>query len=287
MGQTCGVADPSQWMRQFGVDIDSRDTTQLIRTAEAVTAQELEELEPRVKKLFGRTPERSVINERSMRLYLAIRTLVKANEWDWYTIQSFPGMADDYAATCFAQSMMLEDGCPTSTLGDFNTGLTVLLLTLLSKERVYYGDLQHIDTKTNEIKIIGDGACPPSLAGRLGPAGFAVHGIPTEGEAGGLSVELVCKVGEGVLARLGRVNGEFVMVLSRCSITEPPADSLDARRRECGIPFWPHGFVKAHCDIGALLDAWNNEYACLGYGDGLYPALVDFCELTGIQAIAL
>jgi len=103
----------------------------------------------------------------------------------------------------------------------------------------------------------------------------------------GLSVELVCKVGEGVLARLGRVNGEFVMVLSRCSITEPPADSLDARRRECGIPFWPHGFVKAHCDIGALLDAWNNEYACLGYGDGLYPALVDFCELTGIQAIAL
>ena len=27
MGQTCGVADPSQWMRMFGVDIDSRDTT--------------------------------------------------------------------------------------------------------------------------------------------------------------------------------------------------------------------------------------------------------------------
>ena len=26
MGQTCGVADPSQWMRQFGIDIDSRDT---------------------------------------------------------------------------------------------------------------------------------------------------------------------------------------------------------------------------------------------------------------------
>ena len=31
MGQTCGVADPSQWMRMFGVDIDSRDTTELIR----------------------------------------------------------------------------------------------------------------------------------------------------------------------------------------------------------------------------------------------------------------
>jgi L-arabinose isomerase len=287
MGQTCGVADPSQWMRQFGVDIDSRDTTELIHTAEAITQQELDELEPRIKTLFGRAPEQSIVNERSMRLYLAIKKLVKANEWDWYTIQSFPGMADDYAATCFAQSMMLEDGCGTSTLGDFNTGLTVTLLTLLSKERVYYGDLQHIDTKTNEIKIIGDGACPPSLAGELGPAGFAEHGIPTEGDAGGLSVELVCKVGEGVLARIGRVNGEFVMAVSRCSIFQPPEDILEDRRRECGIPFWPHGFVKAHCDIEALLEAWNNEYACLGYGEDLYPALVDFCELTGVRAIAL
>ena len=33
MGQTCGVADPSQWMRTFGIDIDSRDTTELLNTA--------------------------------------------------------------------------------------------------------------------------------------------------------------------------------------------------------------------------------------------------------------
>jgi hypothetical protein len=31
MGQTCGVADPSQWMKVFGVDIDSRDVTQLLK----------------------------------------------------------------------------------------------------------------------------------------------------------------------------------------------------------------------------------------------------------------
>jgi hypothetical protein len=41
----------------------------------------------------------------------------------------------------------------------------------------------------NEIKIIGDGACPPSLAGDLLPAKFAEHGIETEGEAGGMSVD--------------------------------------------------------------------------------------------------
>jgi L-arabinose isomerase len=285
MGQTCGVADPSQWMRMFGVDIDSRDTTEVIHAAEAITTAELEAFAPRLKTLFGNPPEKSVVNERSIRLYLGLKKTVEKEKFDFYTIQSFPGLGDEYSATCFAQSMMLEDGYGTSTLGDFNTALTVLLLTKLSKERVYYGDLQHLDKKTKEIKIIGDGACPPSLAGKLGPAGFAEHGIPTEGEAGGLSVKLVCKVGDGVLARLGRVNGEFQMVITRATVFEPPADKLESRLHECGIPFWPHGFVTAHCDIEKLVQSWTNEYACLGYGSHLYPALVDFCEMTGIKAV--
>lgn len=285
MGQTCGVADPSQWMKVFGVDIDSRDTSELIRTAQQIDPGELAALEPRIRQLFGASPEKSVVNERSMRLYLAIKKCVARNGWDFYTIQSFPGLADDYAATCFAQSMMLEDGCGTSTLGDFNTAMTVLLLTRLSREPVYYGDLQHIDKRTREIKIIGDGACPPSLAGKLGPAGFAEHGIPTEGEAGGLSIKLVCKPSDGVLARLGRVDGRFTMVLTRCSVVEPPAEQLGARQLECGIPFWPHGFVTAHCDINALLEHWTNEYACLGYGDHLYGDLIEFCKQTGIETI--
>ena len=285
MGQTCGVADPSQWMRMFGVDIDSRDTTELIRAAEAVTGAEIAEFQPRLEKLFGTAPEHNLVNERSIRLYLALKKLVTREKFDFYTIQSFPGLGDDYSATCFAQSIMLEDGCGTSTLGDFNTALTVLLLTKLSKEPVYYGDLQHIDKKKKEIKIIGDGACPPSLASKLGPAGFSEHGIPTEGEAGGLSVKLICKVGEGVLARLGRVNGQFEMVITRATIFEPPENQVQQRLHECGIPFWPHGFVTAHCDIDKMLDHWTNEYACLGYGPELYEALIDFCELTGIRAV--
>ena len=163
--------------------------------------------------------------------------------------------------------------------------VAAVLLTKLSREPVYYGDLQDIDKKNREIKIIGDGACPPSLAGKLGPAGFAEHGIPTEGEAGGLSIHLVCKVGEGVLARLGRVDGRFTMVITRASMFEPPADQLERRKLECGIPFWPHGFVTAHGDIDAMLENWTNEYACLGYGPQLYADLVDFCKMTGIEAV--
>jgi L-fucose isomerase-like protein len=287
MGQTCGAADPSQWMKVFGIDIDSRDTSELLKTAKAINKKEISAVKKTIQKFFAEPIPDNEQSDRSISLYMAIKKLVKKNDGDFYTIQSFPGLGDEYSATCFAQSMMLQDGVGTSTLGDFNTAMTVKCLTDLSKEPVYYGDLQHIDKSNNEIKIIGDGACPPSLAGKIGPAGFAEHGIPTEGEAGGLSVKLVCKVGEGVLARLGRNDGQFEMVITRCTIFEPPANQLKKRQNECGIPFWPHGFVKAHCDIDTLLQSWNNEYACLGYGAHLYEELKAFCELTGIKAIVL
>ena len=287
MGQTCGAADPSQWMKTFGVDIDSRDTSELLDSAKNITKEEIIEAKIRIQKLFSEPIPENNQAERSIRLYLALKKMVKKNEWDFYAIQSFPGLGDEYSATCFAQSMMLEDGIATSTIGDFNTALTVKCLTLLSKEPVYYGDLQHIDKSNNEIKIIGDGACPPSLAGKIGPAGFAEHGIPTEGKEGGISIKLVCKVGEGVLARLGRNDGQFEMVITRCTIFEPPASQIEKRKNECGIPFWPHGFVKAECNIDSMLQSWNNEFTCLGYGAHLYEELKAFCEITGIKAIAL
>ncbi|MDZ7837734.1 MAG: hypothetical protein U5N58_07140 [Actinomycetota bacterium] len=57
MGQTCGVADPSQWMRVFGVDIDSRDTTQLIELAKSISDSQISEFLPRLKELFGEVPD--------------------------------------------------------------------------------------------------------------------------------------------------------------------------------------------------------------------------------------
>ena len=90
-----------------------------------------------------------------------------------------------------------------------------------------------------------------------------------------------------MLARVGRDNGQFEMAIARCEIFEPAKKDLEKRQLECGIPFWPHAFLKVEADIEALLQAWNNEYACLGYGEHLYGELLAFCEQTGIRAIPL
>jgi L-fucose isomerase-like protein len=285
MGQNCGVADPSQWTKTFGIDIDTRDTTQLIERAKSIPDEEVEKLRQSLGTLFHELPENTPETSRSLRLYLAMKELKEEWEFDYYTVQSFPGLGDDYSATCFLQSMMLEERVPTSPLSDFNSLMTVILLNALSTDPVYYGDLQHIDKSNNEIKVIADGTIPPSLAGKIsgGKASFATHGIPTEGSAGGLSVNLVAKEGKGVLARLYRNDGKFEMIMTRCEIFEPSEDEIEERKKECGIPFWPHAFVKVEGDIEKLLQNWNNEYAILAYGEEIYDTIVDFCEIMGFK----
>lgn len=285
MGQTCGVADPSQWMKTFGIDIDTRDTYELIETAKAMPQEKVDEVCDWIDKNFRSKVEREDGNFRSIRLYLALKALKEKDGFDYYTIQSFPGMGDYYAATCFAQSMMLNDGVPTSTLSDFNTCLTSIMIMGLSSDPIYYGDLQHADKKRGEIKIIGDGAVPPRLANADGVR-LAGHGIPTEGEAGGLSIDLVCKSGKGVLARISRVDGKFRIILARCEVVQPIESELNERRHECGIPFWPHAFVHVDGDVGNLIENWNNEYGCLGYGEDLYDQIIDFANLMGIEVLA-
>lgn len=287
MGQNCGVADPSQWTRKFGIDIDSRDTLELLEIAKAIPEQEVEAFRLTLTKWFHELPPKSDVTSRSLRLYLAMQKLREKDGFDFYTIQSFPGIGDFYSATCFMQSMMLEEGQATSTLSDFNNLLTVILLNWISTERIYYGDFQHVDKAKKEIKIIGDGTVPPSLAGKFdkGKASFGEHGIPTEGAAGGLSVSLVAKEGKGAVAMFGRVNGEFQLVTAKCTIFEPPADQIQKRRQECGIPFWPHAFLTVEGDMDKLLEAWTSEYACLGYGEDICEILGDFCEIMDITHV--
>ena len=102
---------------------------------------ELVKIRAAVRPLFSVPIPEGELADRSLRLYAAIKKILAQENWDFYTIQSFPGLSDDYSATCLAQSLMLDEHVGTSTLSDFNTLMTVKLLTDLSVEPVYYGDL--------------------------------------------------------------------------------------------------------------------------------------------------
>ena len=88
-------------MKTFGIDIDSRDTTELLEAAKAVTPAEIAAAREEIQPLFAEPIPVDPVSDRSIALYLAIRKVVEENEWETYTIQSFPGLGDEYSATCF------------------------------------------------------------------------------------------------------------------------------------------------------------------------------------------
>ena len=91
MGQTCGVADPAQWMKTFGIDIDSRDTTELLQKARSVSEEEIAQVYALIRERFRELPEQSDVTDRSIRLYVALKKMMAENDFDFYTIQSFRG----------------------------------------------------------------------------------------------------------------------------------------------------------------------------------------------------
>ena len=62
---------------------------------------------------------------------------------------------------------------------------------------------------------------------------------------------------------------------------------LEERKKECGIPFWPHAFVRLadNVDVDRLVEEYMNEYGVLGYGSHLMGELTAFCEIMGIKVI--
>ena len=180
--------------------------------------------------------------------------------------------------------MMLEDGCGTSTLGDLNTALSVLLLTKLSaRAGLLRGFAAHRPEKPRDQDHWRRGL--PAVASRKArPGRICRAGIPTEGEAGGLSVKLLCKVGEGVLARLGRVDGQFTMVLVRCSIFEPPAGSCRRGNWNAASPSGPMALSRptaTSTHAGAL----DQRIRLPRLRRQLYDDLLEFCRQTGIKAV--
>ena len=64
-------------------------------------------------------------------------------------------------------------------------------------------------------------------------------------------------------------------------------ENLEERKLECGIPFWPHAFVRLadNVDVDRLVEGYMNEYGVLGYGSHLMGELTAFCEIMGIEVI--
>jgi len=284
MGETTGSADPSQWMMNFGIDIEHMDQMVVIQEAKAVDFPSVEKAYDEVKAKFDYIPALEGVMEKSIRLYIAMKKIYSERGFDMAAVKCYPELGDNYATPCLAQSLLADEGFTSACIGDLNTALTAQIMGNFTDVAVFSGDIQQVRYWENVVKIVCDGACPPSLAGKCKTCGVCSRGLPSEGAAGGMGVSAILKKGRCTLVHIARMKGRFTMHIAPGEVFEPDVADLDELLRDCGMPHWTHAYVKIDGNGEDFYQNQLGEFVCLAYGD-IEEELVDFCNLADITPI--
>jgi len=293
LGMITATADPAQWMKLFGVDMEHIDQMVIRDKGEKVPQSEVDNfvewLESRVMKLtFGGTFDKSAL-ERQARSYLATRCLVEERGLDFIGVKCQPEMADGYTTQCVAH--MLSNGTfddtgtklPTvhSCEADLDGALTMQILKLISGSKsTALLDMRWIDIEKGIWIMANCGALAADFAADnddptgLSSVEVAPHVI---GETGGCALPMMAKSGPVTLARLCRNDGEYWMAIIEGDILDRTHDDL----KEATSVF-PQAHIRANMDDEFFRRFGSNHSHMVRGHRG--KSLAAFCEIAGIES---
>jgi len=105
-------------------------------------------------------------NEKSSRLFLAIRQFIRENEIDYLGIKCWPELMRRGLNTCMINGRLTDIGIMTGCENDFYGTLTMYIYHLLTGTSPWFADLIHIDRETKNLYLWHCGAAPGSLCSR-------------------------------------------------------------------------------------------------------------------------
>ncbi len=282
MGAVTGSVDIAQVLSKFGVKIEHVDQYELANRAGTFSSEEVQRTYGKLNDRFVNLPKLDRIMERSIRLYLALRSLAAERKFDVMAVKCFPELGDNYATPCLGQSLLPEEGIVSSCIGDVNTALSAYILHLLSGEPTFNPDIQKVNKDEGVVNLASDGAAPVSLAADPNNVVLKNRGLVTEGAADGISVGFICKPGSVTMIRLCRIKGDYYMHLALGEAYIPK--DVEKLVSDTGFPHWPHAFIKLKGDAEDFIQNQRSEYISMCYGS-YKEELIDLCDLLDTKLL--
>lgn len=279
MGMYTTMADLIQVKSLFGVEIEHVDSVRVYREAEAVESNAVEKCREQLSGRFGGVHTAAPALDRSMRLYLALKSLLEAEGYDMVAVKCQEEMINGYASFCLANSLLNNEGYTVSCESDINGALSMKLLQTLSGGVALFGDVNHLDFDGNYLRIVNCGSMPTVMA-RSERDVLLENQYEYMGEAGGATTVLSVRSSAVTLARLYRLKGKYCLVAVEGSTEELPKERFKEARE-----FWPHAMVKLDCDARALVENIRSNHMHLCFGSHR-RALWEFCKLKDIEFIS-
>ena len=289
-----GAVSTSQWMEEFGVDVEHIDQLDIIRRAKDVDEDEVERAYSWLCEKAGKVSTEGKAEpehvKEQIRHYIAMRDIVKDSNLDFAGIKCHYDMSE-YFHTCCLSAVFMNDpydwNGPKEPVmlaceADSDGALTMQILKLISGYPSLLFDVRSYDFENNVFVCCNCGAQPSWYAARsedpaANLAKVFVEPVIAKYGGNGAHFPYVCKEGEITMARLSKVSGKYRMFLARGEFVDFPREKMS---ETCSA--WPHGYVKMDIEPNDFLEVFNTNHAHVVPGDHR-KAIEFYCDLMNIE----
>lgn len=271
MGMYTGTIDHVALRSRLGPEIEHLDQYVLVEEMGKVGEDEVEEVIQRIRgewEFFGEVSESLL--ETSMRMYLALKRLVKRHGWSAITVKCQYELSRVFGFAPCVPLSMLGDEVTASCEGDIPLLVTQLILHYLTGEPTSYGDVHLI--ADDHLLLGACGFAPFSMAS--GKPRVGRHTALYEG----LLNSAAYRPGKVTLARLGYRGGEFLLHYG-VGEAGPPEPF-----REVGCPPYPSMRVELYGDHAEFGKNMLSQHYAIVYGD-VGEELRELCEILDIKPV--
>jgi L-fucose isomerase-like protein len=290
------------WKRVFGIDFPQYDSVQIFTEMKNIDDKEASEVADeflnKVDNVNWELESGEKFNNEAIlsqaKMYLAFKRMKDLYNIDIFANKCMPEMVSKvygYACgACIATCMLNEDGIITACEADVPAGLSMYILNLLSKDRVFFADISKLDKQKKLLSFFNCGTAPISMADKEKgislwpiPRLVADEAIPYEywtGKMEGASINFELENDRVVtMLRIGG-NGESLRFHVCRAVTAP----RDVREDEEQGIRWPgFGIVLKNDPTFFLLNVTGHHYS-IAYGDWVQE-LQYLAEILGIKFV--
>ena len=297
MGLYTTAADGAMWQRQFGVDLDHCDQSEIVRRAEAMPRERVATgvgwLMANLRCEFdqGQLTEAKLASQ--VRSYLATKDIVTELGWDALALKCHYEMSEFQVAQCLTPAFLSEpadwegekQAVPTSCEADADGALTMLAMQLATGRTAALMDIRFYD-RAKEVYVLSNcGAAPVSFAAAAGAgreealARVTLCPCTAKYLGGGAHVRFVFSAGEMTLARLSRDEQGYRMLIAKGEALDLPLEQVEG-----ASTIWPHAFIRLAIRPQELVETLQANHLHLVQGDYVRE-LDELCRFSGVRAV--
>ena len=290
MGMYTAHVDPSEIRTKFGVDIDGWDEMEVIEQSKKLPEKVVADFLNWMKKTFGGIKAKSEAVDAQIRMYLAIKKMIEKKGYDSIAVKCLPHLPSTHTTFCLAHSLLNDAsdafgnkepfvcGCEA----DVNGTLTMQMLKNCSGKPIMFADFLRYEEEDNLVTLCNCGSQPTDFAPEKKDVHWVQEGLQEfNWKIGGCCPQYVAKPGPVTMARLGRISGEYIMLIIEGKAKQFPREKLKEINAQ-----QPQAFVELNCSPDSFIENLRCNHIHVVYGKYVEELKV-LCRTLAIRPIVL